>query len=221
MYSSGSIMEQRDCAQETALQITHPLISMVISCTVCMESFLCLLLFCIEVINSTSDLLLTNTSVLTIDNINATQNGGVYECVVLNDAGFEVVQTTVYVRPVIVEQPQEIRTTNSTNVTLTCRAESFPYPRYQWQKYNTTAQSYQAVPEETGVDLMFTAQYNDFGDYRCMVTTPTINVVIHSDNATVHGKWACSISSNIIILSCDCSITIWFYNGYSFYYQQR
>ena len=109
---------------------------------------------------------------------------------VLNDAGFEVVQTTVYVRPVIVEQPQEIRTTNSTNVTLTCRAESFPYPRYQWQKYNTTAQSYQAISEETGVDLMFTAQYSDFGDYRCMVTTPTINVVIYSDNATVHGEYS-------------------------------
>ena len=45
MYSSGSIMEQRDCAQETALQITHPLTSMVISCTVHMESFLCLLLY--------------------------------------------------------------------------------------------------------------------------------------------------------------------------------
>ena len=45
MYSSGSTMEQRDCAQGTVLQITQLLTSMVISCTVHMESFLCLLLY--------------------------------------------------------------------------------------------------------------------------------------------------------------------------------
>ena len=157
----------------------------------------------VAIINSAMNLLLANTSVLTVSNINATENGGVYECAVLNDAGFAVVRSMLYVRPLIVEQPQQIRSTNSSQETLTCRAESFPYPQYQWQKYNTTAQSFQSLSNQTGVDLMFNLQYNDFGDYRCMVTTPIINVVIYSDNATVHGKCITMICCIIMIMiSC-------------------
>ena len=157
----------------------------------------------IAIINSAMNLLLANTSVLTVSNINATENGGVYECAVLNDAGFAVVRSMLYVRPLIVEQPQEIRSTNSSQETLTCRAESFPYPQYQWQKYDTGNQSFQSLSNQTGVDLMFNLQYNDFGDYRCMVTTPIINVVIYSDNATVHGKCITMICCIIMIMiSC-------------------
>ena len=58
----------------------------------------------------------------------------------INDAGFGVEQHVVCTR-LIVELSD--RSFTWSIITLSCRAESFPYPQYQWQKYNTTAQMFE------------------------------------------------------------------------------
>ena len=143
----------------------------------------------VEVINSASNLSLANSSVLTVSNINATQNGGVYECVVLNDAGFSVVRSTLYVRPLIVEHPMDQLTMNGSNITLRCRAESFPYPQYQWQKYNTDTLMFEDIIGANEPDYTIDpVEYDHYGDYRCRATAPVINEMAYSNNATVTGE---------------------------------
>ena len=126
---------------------------------------------------------------LTISSVNATEDGAMYECVAINDAGFDVARSIVYVRPLIVEHPQDQLTSAGANFTLSCRAESFPYPQYQWQKYNTTSQTYQSLPGENSNVLEFNqVQHSDYGVYRCVATAPVINAVAYSNNATVTGE---------------------------------
>ena len=191
MCSDGSIMEQRDCVHQIVLQITHLLISMVRTIVMhCMLTVSFLLLVYIEVLNSATDILQSNTSVLTVSNINATQNGGVYECVVINDAGFSVVRSTLYVNPMIVEHPMDQLFVGN-NVTFRCRAESFPYPQYQWQKYNTTNEIFEDI---TGADQpdyeIGGVMHSDHGYYRCKVTAPVINETVYSNNATLTGEYS-------------------------------
>ena len=210
MCSDGSIMEQRDCAHQTVLQITHLLISMVRTIIMhCMLTVSFLLLVYIEVLNSATDILQSNTSVLTVDNINATQNGGVYECVVINDAGFSVARSTLYVSPMIVEHPTNQAAMQGGSVTFRCRAESFPYPQYQWQRYNTANEMFEDI---AGADL---ADYeigavSSHGYYRCKVTAPVINETVYSNNATLTGEqpYTSSCVCHSFIDSVQCPLKV-------------
>ena len=126
---------------------------------------------------------------LSISSVNATEDGGSYTCVVVNQAGFDTASVVLYVRPLIVEHPQDQLTSVRENFTLSCRAESFPYPEYYWEKYNTTSQTYQPLPGESSNVLEFNeVQFSDYGVYRCVATAPVINVVAYSNNATVTGE---------------------------------
>jgi len=92
----------------------------------------------------------------------------------------------LYVRPTIVEHPEDQLLSYGENFTLSCRAESFPYPEYQWQKYNTTTQSYYMLSGENSRVLSFNqVEHHDYGIYRCVATVPVINAVAYSNNATV------------------------------------
>ena len=144
---------------------------------------------------------LTNISTgpnLTISSINATQDGDMYTCVVVNQAGQDSANVTLYVRPLIVDQPQDQFTRKGETVTLSCRADSFPSPLYQWEKFNTTSESYYQLPGETNHTLEFSSvEFDDFGDYRCVATAPVINDTDASINATITGEcvFYCSSSS--------------------------
>ena len=108
---------------------------------------------------------------------------------VLNDAGFSVVRSTLYVNPMIVEHPMDQLTMNGTSITLTCRAESFPYPRYQWQKYNTVTQMYDDITGANDPDYTIDpVMFGHYGYYRCRATAPVINEMVYSNNATVTGE---------------------------------
>ena len=129
---------------------------------------------------------------LTISSINATQDGGMYTCVVVNQAGQDSANVTLYVRPLIVDQPHDQFTRQGDSFTLSCRADSFPSPLYQWEKYNTTSESYYQLPGETNRTLEFSSvEFDDFGDYRCVAIAPVIGDTDISDNATITGE--CSI----------------------------
>ena len=68
---------------------------------------------------------------LTVANISASE-GGSYTCVVSNAAGDDSETATLYVQPYIETQPEDVLTTNGSEVNFTCVAESFPDPEYQW-----------------------------------------------------------------------------------------
>lgn len=128
---------------------------------------------------------ISNVSVLTISFVNATENGGLYECVAIYDDGFAVAQSVLYVYPLIVEHPQNQLAEFGQCITLKCRAESFPYSQYQWQRYNTVTQSFENITGQTGKE--YSLLVSDYGDYRCMVTTPTIDATIFSNVSTISG----------------------------------
>ena len=142
-----------------------------------------------DIISNLSDIILANGTILFIESINATLDGGTYECVVINEAGLGRNDTTLYVRPVITQQPMDVETEADDIVTLTCIADSFPAPEYQWEMMNRTSGEFEPIDGETDTTLVFDPiDYEDYGRYRCEVTTPTINVVITSEEAVITGK---------------------------------
>ena len=136
-----------------------------------------------QLINVSSD------PTLTISSINATVDGGNYMCVVVNQAGQETANVTLYVRPLIVEQPRNQLTSQGSTTTLSCRADSFPSPRYEWEKFNTTSGEFELLTGEFARTLEFNSvEFDDFGEYRCVATAPIINAEDISSNATVTGE---------------------------------
>ena len=124
---------------------------------------------------------------LTISTINATEDGGSYECVVINDAGFGVATANLYVRPIIVEDPVDMEPSTGDNITLSCRAESFPYPEYRWEMMNPATNMFVTVGSSNVLELNM-IQFSNFGMYRCCANAPTINEEMCSNNATVTGE---------------------------------
>ena len=146
-----------------------------------------------DIISELSDIILENGTILFIASINATLNGGSYECVVINEAGLGRNDTTLYVRPVITQQPMDVETEANSIVTLTCIADSFPAPEYQWEMMNRTSGKFEPIDEETNTTLVFEyIDYDDYGRYRCVASVPLISSTIISDNVTITGKMLCN-----------------------------
>ena len=124
---------------------------------------------------------------LELQNVNAS-HGGSYICLVINDAGFGLASTTVYIRPYFIVQPAEnVFAKNLDLVTLTCGAESFPEPTFQWEKINSSGY-FQEIPGEINSTLVFSSVgYDDFGNYRCVVRTSVLDITLISNTSTLHG----------------------------------
>ena len=117
------------------------------------------------------------------------ETGGQYTCVVFNDAGYDNDTVTLYVSPEILTQPEDQFVQDGDNVTLTCIADSFPAPGYEWEKLNMYSGEFYTIPDETSSTLVFDPiEHSDYGTYRCVVTTPTIDEQVISYNATITGK---------------------------------
>ena len=145
-----------------------------------------------DIISELSGIILENGTILFIESINATLNGGSYECVVINEAGLGRNDTTLYVRPMITEQPMDVETEVDNIVTLTCIADSFPAPEYQWEMMNRTSGEFEQIDGETNTTLVFNyIDYDDYGRYRCVVNVPFLGSTITSDNVTITGKKLC------------------------------
>ena len=128
-------------------------------------------------------------SVLNISNVNATEDGGEYRCVVSNAAGNDSDNATLNVRPVITVQPIEtLLTSNGSIEQLVCVADAFPAPEYQWEKFNATSGEFELLTGESARTLEFNpVVFDDFGEYRCVATAPVISAEVISNNATVTG----------------------------------
>lgn len=119
----------------------------------------------------------------------AQTNGGDYTCFVINEAGFENSTVTLYILPEVVEHPTDQFVNDGDLVTLTCIGDSFPAPRYQWQRWNMSTETYEPLQGQTNSTLEFSSiSYEDFGRYRCMVLTDIINQNVNSNSATITGS---------------------------------
>ena len=130
-----------------------------------------------------SEFIIVNDSMLSLASVNGLSDGGQYTCLVINEAGVGREETTLYVRPVITQQPMDVNAENGDRVELTCMGDSFPAPQYQWEMINST-DIFNPIYSETDPTLVFDpVNFDDFGTYRCVVTTPIINKQAISNEA--------------------------------------
>ena len=142
-----------------------------------------------EVLDIIANEIITYGNNLTISSINATQDGGGYDCLVINEAGAEQNTSILYVGPVITEQPDDQYVDDGETITLSCRADSFPAPKYQWEMMNRATKMFE--PIENATDTTFTISsisYNDYGKYRCVATAYGIAENATSEPALITGK---------------------------------
>ena len=112
-------------------------------------------------------------------------DGGMYTCEVTNDGGTDTATTSVLISPYFTSQPQAVGGANGTMATLTCEAEAFPNPTYQWFRTNGTIGA--TVTGQASSSLVFSSlQFGDEGDYFCNATSN--GLTIQSDSATLSGK---------------------------------
>ena len=140
---------------------------------------------------------------LTLTNITAPTHGGRYDCIVLNDAGFGIDSATLYVHPTIVLDPMDTLTRVNETINLTCLAEGFPYPTYQWQMMDRSSGYYEDIPGETETVLTISpVQFDDIGRYRCVATNVIDGYkrVANSSNAHVTGKRNINFDNLLLII---------------------
>ena len=141
-----------------------------------------------DVLNELSNITLTTGVSFSISSINATQNGGQYSCVVINEAGIDANTTTLYVQPDIIQQPETVFTEANVSVSLTCLADSYPRPQYRWQKLNMMNDQFEFVMNANESTLSFpSVNYEDYGVYRCVANAEGIVENATSDNAVING----------------------------------
>ena len=140
-----------------------------------------------------SPFIIQSGTTLSLSSINATQDGGGYVCVAIDEAGAGSSSiANLYVSLEITTQPINQYVRRGDNVTLTCTADSFPAPTYQWEFFNTTLERFMPIPAEVSgtnpVLAIGEVEYQGFGTFRCNVTTEIINETITSNEAVVTSK---------------------------------
>ena len=125
---------------------------------------------------------------LSLEYVNGT-NGGDYTCIAVNEAGSDNDTVRLLIRPEILTNPEEQYAEVEDNVTLTCRADSFPAPDYQWEIMNRTSGDFEPLDDETSYVLTLESiSYEEYGMYRCVATADGIEENATSTPALVTGK---------------------------------
>ena len=133
-------------------------------------------------------LIIENGTELALESINATRDGGNYSCVVINEAGISTVETTLYVAPAITLDPEDQLVTEGDSFSLSCLADAFPSPTYQWERMNRTSRYFEEISGKTYSDLSFSnVGFDEFGMYRCVASSEGINETAISRAALVTG----------------------------------
>ena len=130
-----------------------------------------------------SDLEGENSSTLMLRDVNAS-TGGVYTCVASNSAGNNSADVSVFITPYFITEPQDVGGLNGTMVSLTCLAEAFPSPSYQW--FREGGRSLRDSLNASSDILSFALIFEDEGRYFCNVSSQ--DIVLQSRLATLSGK---------------------------------
>ena len=122
--------------------------------------------------------------VLMISNVNAL-DGGEYTCVVSNAAGSDSANTFLYVAPYFITQPMDTPTNYGGTVNLTCEAEAFPSPEYQWQRADGEL-IMNAIMTNASMLVIEPVVFDNQGDYYCVVSS--LNETEVSQTVTITGN---------------------------------
>ena len=106
---------------------------------------------------------------MTIENINGSY-GGLYYCIISNAAGFDIVNIAIFIRPFILEEPDNIEAQSGTTVTANCEADGFPAPTYRWMYVRTG----ELLTTDPLLELDVSADIG--GEYECVATINDIDV---------------------------------------------
>ena len=127
---------------------------------------------------------IAQTPVLALTDITAPTNSGTYYCVVLNNAGYGIDSSILFVVPYFVTHPQNVELEQMQTLTLTCVAEGFPSPSIQWEKMNRVTGMFETISGENSTVFMINSvAFSDFGMYRC-VASNVINGVEYNTNSS-------------------------------------
>ncbi len=146
-----------------------------------------------------------NSSTLMLSNVDAS-DGGDYTCVVFNSAGNTSATTSVFILPYFTVQPDDAGITNGSSISLTCQAEAFPSPSYEWIQVGGSIRSGLSVGSEVLVfdPLLF----GDEGDYVCNVTSA--ETVISSNTVTLSGKFLLYILMKWKLMQWEPLFFLWY-----------
>ena len=122
---------------------------------------------------------------LTVANVNASDGGG-YTCVVSNSAGSSTATTSVFIFPYFTSQPQNIELNNGSMTTLSCEAEAFPTPEYQWMRSNGQRISDDVTGRTTSELNFVQVLFGDEGEYYCNISSRGLH--FQSETATLTSK---------------------------------
>ena len=133
--------------------------------------------------------IVANSSQLSLTDITGADDGAVYTCVVINEAGYDLSSVTIYVLPELILDSVDLFVEYGDSVTLTCEAETHSSIIYQWERMNRNTEVFEELGGETNSTIVFPSiEYEDYGYYRCAVTTPTIDLTIYSNVSLITGK---------------------------------
>ena len=113
------------------------------------------------------------------------EDGGKYTCVVSNMAGHGSASTHIFIELNFVTQPMDITQEIGSSGNLSCVAEAFPYPEYQWERVDGEPIRPDIVTNESTLFISF-IMFGDEGGYSCNATS--IESSITSLPATIYGK---------------------------------
>ena len=131
------------------------------------------------------DLLSESQPTLTLTNGNA-MDGGLYTCVVTNAAGSDSSDITLNISPYFIVQQNDILTNNGDSQTLTCGAEGFPDPVYQWFRNDNQMVRSNLTGVNSSMLSFNPVLFGDEGSYYCTATSNSISV--NSTTATLTGE---------------------------------
>ena len=125
---------------------------------------------------------------LSLTDITGVDDGGIYTCIVMNEAGYDVSSVMLYVLPEITVDPVDLFVEYGDSVNLTCEADSYPTPMYQWEKMNSITSNFEEIAGETDATLLFPSiEHVDYGRYRCVAIALTINETVDSGTGLITG----------------------------------
>ena len=135
------------------------------------------------------DINISTSPRLDIMDIDATEHGGEYDCIVSNDAGIGRATAILYIEPYFTLHPVNASAKHGETATFTCMAESFPYPSYQWQKRQGSM--FTDMLNETDVTLAINVGDDLDGVYRCVAMSIILGntISITSNEATLYGEF--------------------------------
>ena len=118
------------------------------------------------------------STTLTLSNV-VVSTGGIYSCVVSNDAGSDSADTFVFVQPYFLSQPNDTLTSVNFSFGLICDAVAFPSPDYLWQRVDGR-DIRDGVNANQKYFYISSLEFGDEGEYFCSSTSNGVTVQSHN-----------------------------------------